>query len=56
MHSAEDIWRDLALPLPSFTDLVRSYAPLMRGYPEFDPDEPRDESGVECDRIDPSVL
>jgi hypothetical protein len=44
------------LPLPSFTDLVRSYAPLMRGYPEFDPDEPRDESGVECDRIDPSVL
>jgi hypothetical protein len=45
MHSAEDIWRDLALPLPSFADLVRSYAPLVRGYPEFDPDEPRDESG-----------
>src|SRR5262249_61722707 len=29
-------------PLPSFADLVRSYAPLVRGYPEFDPDEPRD--------------
>jgi hypothetical protein len=41
MHNAETIWRDLALPLPSFADLVRSYAPLVRGYPEFDPDEPR---------------
>jgi hypothetical protein len=40
MHSAEEIWRDLAAPLPSFADLVRSYAPLVRGYPEFDPEEP----------------
>jgi hypothetical protein len=45
MHNAEDIWLALSRPLPSFADLVRSYAPLVRGYPEFDPDEPRDESG-----------
>jgi hypothetical protein len=41
MHNAEDIWLELSRPLPSFADLVRSYAPLVRGYPAFDPDEPR---------------
>jgi hypothetical protein len=37
MHSAEEIWRDLAAPLPSFADLVRSYARSCAAIPSLIP-------------------
>jgi hypothetical protein len=43
MRSGET-WQQLAAPLPSFTAVVKSYAPLVP-LKDFDPDQPRDEEG-----------
>jgi hypothetical protein len=43
MRTAEEIWRELAAPLPSFDALVKSYEFRQPGHDVSD--EPRDESG-----------